>query len=205
RWGCWGAYEHSPSGKHRMLIDYGPTLEDDSRQEEVAGNTITRVVLLSQQVRAVFETDSPSPTCASVNDQPTVDTPRSANCSSCSWSAYGSPCKEKTRLLLLDPDRDNPTPVSVFPLSPTSIKHWKRYLQRLAASKVPYLVMMTRFELQDVARNGFRWAEVVPVAERLVTPEELVFIKEVRAEYDRLLADVRRDDYSDPGDANDEK
>ena len=196
--------EHSPSGRHQMLVDYGPTLDEESNQQPVKGNVLRGVVLLSQQVRAVFEADSVAPVCASVDRIPTVDAAKAFTCDSCEWAAFGSPCKEKTRLLLLNPDRDDAQPVSVFPLSPTSIKHWRRYLQRLAASKVPFLVVITRFELKDIQRNGFRWAEVVPVAERLVTQDELAFVKEVRQAYDQVLAEVKKDDYSDPGDVNDE-
>jgi hypothetical protein len=193
--------EHSPSGRHQMLKDFGPTLEDELNQQVISGNTFSGVVLIAQNVRAIFEPESNTPTCAAVDNIPTVETPHAFTCESCEHKAYGSQCKEKTRLLVLNPDREAANPVSVFPLSPTSIKHWRRYLQRLAASKVPYLVMLTRFELQDVQRNGFRWAEVVPVAERLVTKDELAFVKEVRKAYDQVLSQVAKDDYSDPGDA----
>jgi hypothetical protein len=193
--------EHSPSGRHQMLMDFGPTLEDELNQEVLPDNAFRGVVLIDQQVRAIFEPESNTPICASVAGVPTVETPQAFTCDSCEHKAYGSQCKEKTRLLILNPDREASNPVSVFPLSPTSIKHWRRYLQRLASSKVPYLVMLTRFELQDVQRNGFRWAEVVPVAERLVTQDELAFVKEVRKAYDQVLSEVAKDDYNDPGDA----
>jgi hypothetical protein len=197
--------EHSPSGRHQMLVDYGPTLDEDHNHQPAVGNVLRGVVLMDQQLRAVFEADSTAPVCASVDKLPTVDSPKAYSCEVCEWGVYGSPCKEKTRLLLLNPDRADKQPVAVFPLSPTSIKHWRRYLQRLASSKVPYLVVVTRFELKDIQRNGYRWAEVVPVAERLVTQDELAFVKEVRQAYDKVLAEVARADYSDPGDASDEK
>ncbi len=196
--------EHSPSGRHQMLIDYGPTLEEDHNQVPVPKSVFRGVILISQQVRAVFEKDATLPTCASVDKIPTVESPRAFTCDTCEWNAYGSPCKEKTRLLVVDPTLDAEHPLYVFPLSPTSIKHWKRYIHRLSSSRVPYLVVLTRFELLDVQRNGYRWAEIVPVAERLVTQDELAVVKELRQAYDQVLSEVKKDDYQDPGDANDE-
>lgn len=196
--------EHSPSGRHQMLVDYGPTLEEDHNQVPVPKNVFRGVILITQQVRAVFEDDASLPTCAAVDKIPTVESPRAFTCESCDWNTYGSPCKEKTRLLVVDPDPKAEYPVYVFPLSPTSIKHFRRYVHRLSSSSVPFLVVMTRFELKDIQRNSYRWAEVVPVAERLVTQDELAVVKELRKAYDQVLSEVQKDDYQDPGDANHE-
>ena len=105
-------------------------------------------------------------------------------------------CKPKVRLLLLSDDGE----LRAFPLSPTSIKHWNGYVRKLARSKLPFIAVVTRFTLQDVQKNGFRWAEVRPEVVRLVTKKELAVVREIREQAKGLDHHVEARDYEDPGD-----
>jgi hypothetical protein len=59
---------------------------------------------------------------------------------------------------------------------------------------------VTRFTLQDVQKNGFRWAEVKPEIVRLVTEKELTVVREIRVQAKDLDHHVEARDYEDPGD-----
>ena len=194
--------EHSPSGKHKLFLDLGPRLEDENDvQEPLKGNKLSGIVIAHQHIRAIFEEGATAPLCAAVDGHPTVDNPQAGSCASCSLSGFGSHCKPKVRLLVLAPTEKGELALWVFPLSPTSIKQWNRYVQRLARSKVPYVAVNTRFELKDIQRPPYRYAEVVMTAERLITKFELEQVKEARSVFDDVLGTVVKDDYSDPGDA----
>ena len=88
----------------------------------------------------------------------------------------------------------------VFNLSPTSIKHFRNHVSKLARSKAPYISVVTRFSLQDTKKNSFRWAEVIPDVERVVSQEELKTALQIREQFKSQLADVSDRDYDDPGD-----
>jgi hypothetical protein len=193
--------EHSPSGQHRLFLDLGPTIEDEGLVVPLEGNSLSGIVVAHQHIRAVFEEGGTLPVCAAVNGQPTVDTPQASTCEHCALSGFGSRCKPKVRLLVLAPGEDGEPALWVFPLSPTSIKQWHRYVQRLARSKVPYLAVRTRFELKDIQRPPYRYAEVVMSVDRLITQDELAQVKAVRESWHEALATVIKDDYQDPGDA----
>jgi hypothetical protein len=194
--------EHSPSGKHKLFLDLGPSLEDEEGlQEPLPGNVLSGVVIAHQSIRAIFEEGSSLPLCAAVEGKPTVDTPQAGSCSQCALNAFGSHCKPKVRLLLLAPTDTGEPALWIFPLSPTSIKQWHRYVQRLARSKVPYVAVRTKFELKDIQRPPYRYAEVTMTAERLITADELEQVKSARKAYDDVLGSVVRDDYQDPGDS----
>ena len=195
--------DHSPSGRHRMFVDYGPSLEADSVQVDVLDNVLHGIVLQHQFIRAIFTEGETLPTCASVDGIPTVDAPKSATCATCPHQAFGSICKPKVRLLVLNPDRNANQPLILFNLSPTSIKRWHRYVQRLARSQVPYLVVLTTFTLDNIKRPPYRCAEVDFTATRLVTQEELAWVKEARGALGHALNQIVQDDYAEPGDATD--
>jgi len=59
---------------------------------------------------------------------------------------------------------------------------------------------VTRFKLQDTAKNGYRWAEVTMDVERVVTKEELQHVREMRAEFKARMKEVNDRDFNDPGD-----
>ena len=188
--------EHSSSGRHEMFLDYGEAYGDTPDHAPLPDNELSGIIVASQNIRAFFEAGNPYPRCAAIRDQPTVDAPLASNCSSCDLAIQGGACKPKVRLLLLTLDGQ----LVMFPLSPTSIKHWKRHLQRLNRSGAPAIAVVTRFRLLDIQKNGFRWAEVDIDFERLVTPDELRTVKSLRADAEHWLENGFEADYRDPGD-----
>lgn len=189
--------EHSPSGRHRMFKDLGESyLEDKEGSDGIQGNKLSGIVVMASHVRALFQEDDIVPTCASNGDIPVVDEPIASSCRDCGEAKRGGRCKPKVKLLLLTPEQE----LVAFPLSPTSIKHWNRYVRKLGRSKLPYIAVLTRFSLQDVQRNGYRWAEVVPELERLVTVSELTLVREIRDEAKSVGSSVEELDFRDAGD-----
>jgi hypothetical protein len=190
--------EHSPSGAHRMFLDRGESfLEGYNDEKWMPENQVSGIVVTAVHVRALFVDGEQVPRCSGVGDEPMVEDPLAESCQVCPEARLGSgACKPKVRLLLLSDDGEH----RAFPLSPTSIKHWNGYVRKLTRSKLPYVAVMTRFTLQDVQKNGFRWAEVKPEIVRLVTEKELTVVREIRVQAKDLDHHVEARDYEDPGD-----
>ena len=190
--------EHSPSGAHRMFLDRGESfLEGDSDEKWIPENQVSGIVVTAVHVRALFQEGEQLPRCSGVGDQPMVEDPLAESCRVCPEANLGTGrCKPKVKLLVLSESGE----LNAFPLSPTSIKHWNGYVRKLARSKLPYIAVMTRFALQDVQRNGFRWAEVKPEVVRLVTEKELAKVREIREQVKGLDHQIEARDYEDPGD-----
>jgi len=189
--------EHLNQGNHRMYLDNGESYSQAPAQLDIPGNELKGIVIAAQNIRALFTDDASHPLCASIRDVPTVDEPLSLSCQTCEHAAHrGGKCKPKVRLLLLTTDGQ----LVMFPLSATSIKHWRSHLQRLSRSGAPYIAVVSRFTLSDVQRNGYRWAEVQIDFDRLITPEELETVKKLRAELENWLDNGFTSDYQDPGD-----
>ena len=193
--------EHSTSGRHRMFIDHGESYTDDALdQVDLPGNVLTGIVCFAQSIRAMWSENEPMPQCAAVDNKPTVMEPIHPSCIGCPESVIGNgKCKPKVRLLVLAFVNGKPTLV-VFPLSPTSIKRWRAHISKLARSKAPYTAVVTKFTLEDIQKNGFRWAEVAMSVDRVVTQEELKAALSIRDQFDQQLKDVEDADYDDPGD-----
>ena len=192
---------HQTNGKHKMYIDTGEAyFTDDLAQETPLNKGLTGIVMQAQLIRALFNEGEHLPECAAVEGVPVVNKPLSEACRQCAESAIGKGrCKPKIRLFILTQTRGTPSLV-VFPLSPTSIKRWKSHLRKLAKSGAPYFAVVTRFKLQDTAKNGYRWAEVTMDVERVVTKEELKQVREMRAEFKARMKEVNDRDFNDPGD-----
>jgi hypothetical protein len=190
--------EHSPSGAHRMFLDRGESfLEGVNDEKWMPENQVSGIVVTAVHVRALFADGEQLPRCSGVGDEPMVEDPLAESCRVCSEANLGTGrCKPKVKLLLLSDTGE----LKAFPLSPTSIKHWNGYVRKLARSKLPYIAVQTRFMLQDVQRNGFRWAEVKPEIVRLVTVGELAQVREIRKQLEGLDPHVEARDYEDPGD-----
>jgi len=188
--------EHLTQGNHRMYLDIGESYADTAVHLEVPENELKGIVIAAPNIRALFTDDATHPRCAAIRDVTTVDEPLSLSCQTCEHAARGGKCKPKVRLLLLTEGGR----LVMFPLSATSIKHWKSHLQRLSRSGAPYIAVVSRFSLQDVQRNGYRWAEVQIDFDRLITPEELETVKKLRDELENWLDNGFATDYQDPGD-----
>ena len=190
--------EHSPSGAHRMFLDRGESfLEGEGDEKWMPEGEVSGIVVTAIRVRALFKDGEQLPRCSAVGDEPMVEDPLAESCRVCPEAKLGTgACKPKVRLLLLSNDGE----LRAFPLSPTSIKHWNGYVRKLARSKLPYIAVVTRFTLQDVQKNGFRWAEVKPEVVRLVTEKELAVVREIRKQARGLDHNVEARDDEDPGD-----
>ena len=190
--------EHSPSGAHRMFLDRGESLlEGDADEKWMPENQVSGIVVTAVHVRALFQEGEQLPRCSGMGDEPMVEDPLAESCRVCPEAHLGTGrCKPKVRLLLLSETGE----LRAFPLSPTSIKHWNGYIRKLGRSRLPYIAVVTRFTLQDVQRNGFRWAEVKPEVVRLVTEKELTQVREIRKQLEGFDHHVEARDYEDPGD-----
>lgn len=193
--------EHSASGRHRMFIDHGESYSDEVPDEiDLPGNALSGIVCFAQTIRAMWSENEPLPRCAAVDNKPTVPEPVHPACTGCAESVIGNgKCKPKVRLVVLAFVDGKPTLV-VFPLSPTSIKRWRSHVSKLARSKAPYTAVVTRFSLDDIQKNSFRWAEVSLSVDRVVTKEELKAALSIRDQLDQQLKDIEEADYNDPGD-----
>ena len=189
--------EHRDNGRHQMFIDYGESYSDLEQQEkDVEGSVISGIVFAEQHIRALWETESPVPRCSGIDHLPVVANPVANTCHSCRESVIGTgKCKPKIRLWLLV----NGKPL-IFNLSPTSIKHWEAHKRKLKRSKLPVVVVSTRFGLEDVKKNGYRWAEVTIDVTGVAGKDELLLAREARDELDRIMRRITRDDFADNGD-----
>jgi len=192
---------HQTNGKHKMYIDHGESyFAEDGEQETPLQKGLTGIVIQAQFIRARFEEGEHLPVCAAVEGVPVVNGPPAESCLKCPESAIGKGrCKPKVRLFILTQTKGTPSLV-VFPLSPTSIKRWKSHLRKLAKSGAPYFAVVTRFQLQDTAKNSYRWAEVTMDVERVVTKKELKQVRELRAEFKARMKEINDRDFNDPGD-----
>ena len=190
--------EHSPSGAHRMFLDRGESiLEGGDDEKWIPENQISGIVVTAVHVRALFQEGEQLPRCSGVGDEPMVEDPVAESCRVCPEAHLGTGrCKPKVKLLVLSETGE----LKAFPLSPTSIKHWNGYIRKLSRSRLPYVAVVSRFTLQDVQRNGFRWAEVRPEVVRLVTEEELGKVREIRQQMEGFDHQIEPRDYEDPGD-----
>jgi len=181
-----------------MFLDRGESfLGGDNDEKWMPENQVSGIVVTAIRVRAFFKDGEQLPRCSGVGDEPMVVDPLAESCRVCPEAHLGNGrCKPKVKLLVLSETGE----LRAFPLSPTSIKHWSGYVRKLARSRLPYIAVKTQFTLQDVQRNGFRWAEVKPEVVRLVTEKELAKVREIREHAKELDHQVEARDYEDPGD-----
>ncbi|MBZ0264525.1 hypothetical protein K8I28_07640 [bacterium] len=184
--------DHSPSGRHRMFLDLGESYSDDQEaQVDLEGNTFAGIVVYHQKVSAFWVEGEQVPRYTAVDGRVT---------SSPESTIHAKDAKDKIRLFVLT-NMDDRYQLIVFNLSPTSIKHWRNHVARLARSKAPSIAVVTRFTLADVARNGFRWAEVECKVDRVVSQDELNLAMQVREECKAVFGvGITESDFDDPGD-----
>jgi hypothetical protein len=192
--------EHKSNGKHRMYIDAGESYLDDVSQEtNIPGNKLTAVVFSEGVIRAMWQEGDELPVCSAIDDIPIGGNALADNCRHCSNGVIGGSCKPKVRLLLLT-DIDGEIRPLILNLSPTSIKHWNAHKKKLQRSNLPVVAVNTTFELEDVKRNGYRWAEVSLGMKGIASKEMLVIAKAARTELEEYTKRISQSDFDDSGD-----
>ncbi len=193
--------EHKENGKHRLYVDYGENYLGDTTQEEnIKGNCFCAVVFAEQFIRALWTDGESLPVCSAIDNKPIIQDPVSHSCLTCPESIIGQGrCKPKMRLWLLCQKDDTIVPY-VMNLSPTSLKHWTNHKRKMRRSKLPVVVANTVFKLEDVKKNGYRWAEVLMDVDGLASKEMLISAKQARDELEKVMHDISVKDFDDPGD-----
>ena len=194
--------EHKDNGKHRMYIDAGESyLDDDSQEIPIKGNRLTGVVFAVQNIRALWEERAEVPKCSAIDGTPVGQDPLAERCNSCEHGNIGGPCKPKTRLFLLADINGEVTPM-VFALSPTSIKHFNAHKKKLHRSNLPVVAVNTTFELMDVKKGTYRWAEVKVGIDGVANKEMLLLAKQARDQFEEVTRVITDRDYQEPGDTS---
>ena len=192
--------EHKKNGKHRMYIDNGESYLDDGSQEaDVPGNTLSGIVFAEQSIKALWEEGAEVPKCSAIDNVPMGQEPMAENCKQCEQGVIGGPCKPKSRLFMLA-ELDGEVKPLVFALSPTSIKHWNAHKKKLQRSNLPIVAVNTTFELLDVKKGTYRWAEVKAGVDGVATKDMLLLAKQARDQFEEVTRVISSNDYSDPGD-----
>jgi len=192
--------EHRNNGRHRMYLDLGESYINQEEQEiNFQNNELVGVIFATESIRALWKEGETLPACSAINGEPTVSDPISEQCKNCPKGKIGGECKPKQRLWMLIETDGKIKPV-VFPLSPTSIKHWRSHANKLSRSQLPYVSVQTFMKLKDVKKNGYRWAEVEFDVMDLATDEQLEIAKQARTELEKFRQNITEKDFSDPGD-----
>jgi len=191
---------HNDKGKHRMYIDAGESyLDDDSQEIEIPGNELSAVVFAEGLIRAYWMKDEDIPVCSAIDGQPVGDNPISETCRRCEHGEIGGACKPKVRLLLLTEINGDIKPL-IMNLSPTSIKHWNAHKKKLQRSNLPVVAVNTIFTLEDVKKNGYRWAEVHLGMDSIASKDMLIAARTARTELESYTKLITARDFDDAGD-----
>lgn len=192
--------EHNISGKHRMFIEHGESyLGNGEGTVDVPNNTLVGTVIAEQEIRALWSPNEKYPRCSSINGVISSNAPQAESCKQCEHAVIGGSCKPKIRLLILSRQKGEIKPLS-FNLSPVSIKRWSQHKRKLKRSGLPVVAANCMFTLEDIQRNGFRYAEVKIEMDGISDVEILKAAKTARGDYQRYISQVSHRDYSDPGD-----
>ncbi|MBC8193877.1 MAG: hypothetical protein H8E18_15935 [FCB group bacterium] len=194
--------EHKDNGKHRMYIDTGESyLDDDSQEISIKGNKLSGIVFAEQSIKALWEEGAEVPKCSAIDNIPMGQEPLADSCKHCEYGVIGGVCKPKIRLFMLA-EIDGQVKPLVFALSPTSIKHWNAHKKKLHRSNLPIVAVNTTFELMDVKKGTYRWAEVKAGVDGIVSKELLLLTKQARDQFEEITKVITERDYSEPGDVN---
>lgn len=185
--------EHSHTGKHTWMIDLGPSYNGDDGTIDLSSK-FTGIVCLAQQIRALWTEKEAIPTCAAIDNIPSVSEAISHSCISCQHSRVGSSCKQKIRLLVLTSVSEQSNLV-VFNLAPTSIKHWRSHIAKCVRTNLPYYAITTEFNLLDVKKHNYRWAEVEMRAGRLISQQELQTVLTIKDKIKQQFSSVDEEDF----------
>jgi len=194
--------EHKDNGRHRMYIDTGESYLDDDLQEiDIKGKKLTGIVFAQQDIRALWQEGAEVPVCSAIDGIPIGQEPLAEKCNACEHSAIGKSCKPKVRLFMLS-EVDGEVKPMVFALSPTSIKHWNAHKKRLHRSNLPVVAVNTTFELEDVKKGTYRWAEVKVGVDGIAQKDMLLLAKTARDQFEEVAAVITSHDFSEPGDTS---
>ena len=194
--------EHKDNGKHRMYIDTGESyLESDTQEIDIPGNKLTGVVFAEQMIRALWEKESEVPLCSAIDDQPIGQEALSDSCKHCEYGVIGGSCKPKVRVIGLFEIAGEVKPL-IMNLSPTSISKWVSHKRKLSRSNLPVVAVNTTFELEDVKKNGYRWATVKLGMAGIASKEILIIAKAARTELEALSGFISQSDFDESGDRN---
>ncbi len=192
--------EHATSGRHRMYVDTGESyLNADTQEINIPGNKLSAVIFAFQNLQAYWEENEEVPTCSAIDDLPIGQEPLAKSCRQCEHSVIGGSCKPKVRLLLLAEMEGEVKPL-IMNLSPTSIKHWNAHKKKLQRSNLPVVAVNTTFELEDVKRNNYRWAEILLGMDGIASKEMLIIARTARTEFEALTKRITQSDFADAGD-----
>ena len=192
--------EHSRSGQHKMFIETGESYLDTKQGVfDIPNNTLTGTVIAEQEIRALWAPDQKYPQCSSINGIISSNTPEAESCKQCKHAVIGGDCKPKIRLLILSRISGEIRPLS-FNLSPVSIKRWSNHKRKLKRSELPVVAASCVFTLEDIQRNGFRYAEVKIDMDGLSDVGILKAAVVARNDYQKYISNVSHRDFSDPGD-----
>jgi len=194
--------EHKDNGKHRIYIDTGESYLDDDLQEiDIKGKQLTGIVFAEQYIRALWQEGAEVPVCSAIDGIPIGQEPLAEKCNDCEHSAIGKSCKPKVRLFMLS-EIDGEVKPLVFALSPTSIKHWTAHKKKLHRSNLPVVAVNTTFELEDVKKGTYRWAEVKVGVEGIASKDMLILAKQARDQFEEVTSVITHRDFQDPGDTS---
>ena len=192
--------EHKDNGRHRMYIDAGESyLEDQSQEIDLPDNKLTAVVFASQSIHAFWKENEEFPACFAIDDMPMGIAPFAESCKRCEHGVMGGKCKPKVRLLLLAEINGDIKPL-IMNLSPTSIKHFNSHKKKLQRSNLPVVAVNTTFELEDVKKGTYRWAEVKLGMNGIASKELLIVARTARTEFEALTKRITQSDFDDSGD-----
>ncbi len=192
--------EHKDNGHHRMYIDTGESyLAADTQEIDIPENKLTALVFAEQFIRALWTDGEEIPVCSAIDDMPIAQEPLSETCRHCEHGVIGGVCKPKVRLLLLAEVNGEVKPL-IMNLSPTSIKHWTAHKKKLTRSNLPVVAVNTTFQLEDVKRNNYRWAEVKLGMDGIASKELLILARTARTEFEALTKRITPSDFDDAGD-----
>ena len=192
--------EHKDNGKHRMYIDSGESyLESDTQEIDIPGNKLTAVVFAESFVRAMWQEGAEVPICSAIDNMPVGKEPLAHDCKHCEHGAIGGSCKPKVRLMMLVELGGEVKPL-IMNLSPTSISKWLGHKRKLTRSNLPVVAVNTTFELEDVKKNGYRWATVNLGMDGIASKEMLILAKTARTELESLAEQISHRDFEDAGD-----
>ena len=192
--------EHKDNGKHRLYIDRGESyLDDDFQEVYLKGNKLTGVVFAEAFVRALWQEGAEVPICSALDNKPVGKEPLADSCKHCEHGIIGGSCKPKIRLLVLV-ELDGEVKPLIMNLSPTSISKWISHKRKLQRSNLPVVAVNTTFELEDVKKNGYRWATVKLGMDGIASKEMLILAKTARTELQSLADQISHRDFEDAGD-----